>query len=662
MAEQQGLDFENSGGFWRDPFGDPPTVDEVSRATKDELLDAEGALICPCHHPLRHVFSVGISLEALELWLKRAPEAASIQDSHGNVVLSQVGESAPEDQAILITRCTPSRSLLLLDADGDTPLHCVLQNRASTQVLWTTIKKCPDKVFSTANKIGRLPLHDAIVNDAALDVINLLVERSPTNALATADVEGRLPIHLLTSHSLPEVASLLVRLSSPNAMLQKDNNEGMSPLHCAIYSNAHIDVITVLVDKSPDSLHASDKNGRLPLHLLLEQSWSRLLGTSSIRLLLGTRPQAVLRTRDRLNRLPLAIAIRNDAGPEVVKLLLDYSPRNILTANIFQGRIPLACAVEKSSNLEVVEMLTNQSSPHILARPNKQGKLPLHYIRRSTSVEIVEFLAAKSPEVLLKPDANGKLPIHYAIHRGAMGVVEVLVERCPAPLSVADNHGQLPIHVMASASEHVKRMLIHHCNVEDLLRADKDGRLPLHRAVKAGPSSAELIDLFLNRCPAALFHFDKNGRLPLFYATVGIPYRGSRRFQPIWVEGMIRYVDVANAANLLAERAPETIGLMDPHGRVLLHDLCEYKVPMDIVKLLVRLCPAALHHADDQGRLPLHYAIERKCLSEMVQVFLEGFPGAATLQDKRGRLPLYIACDARASLTVIFELIQVSPR
>jgi hypothetical protein len=119
--------------------------------------------------------------------------------------------------------------------------------------------------------------------------------------------------------------------------------------------------------------------------------------------------------------------------------------------------------------------------------------------------------------------------------------------------------------------------------------------------------------------------------------------------------------EIVHVVTILAERAPETAGVMNVNGQVIFHLLCEYKVPLEVIKVLVRLYPDALRHADLEGRLPLHYALEKECCSEFVQVLLVGFPGAVALRDKQGRLPLFIASDAHASLDVTFDLIRWSP-
>jgi ankyrin repeat protein len=294
-------------------------------------------------------------------------------------------------------------------------------------------------------------------------------------------------------------------------------------------------------------------------------------------------------------------------------------------------------------------------------------------------------------------DVEGKLPVHYAIHRNAvLPVVEIMVKASPGCLSVADNHGQLPIHIMESTCDDVKLILIQQSAAEDLMRADKDGQLPLHRALKSHSLSTELLQLLVDRCPSALFHFDRSGQLPLLQAISGSTREGHRLSARIRRLDRVRRLARARAeiiarraprahrfpradriprsmategppelltvSRLLAERAPETIKIIDPSGKVLLHHLCEYAVPTEVAELIVRLCPDGLGVADLEGRCPLHYAVENDCSTELVQVLLKGFPGAVTLRDKQGRLPLFIACEARLSLDVIFDLIRWSPQ
>jgi hypothetical protein len=194
-------------------FADPaPTAEDIANMTMEELLNV---VVCNCGcTPIGHWLRSDITVDALTLWLDRAPPVISIQNFHGNIALSQVRENTPEEQAFLVASRTPPEALLLLDGDGDTPFHCVLQNRASNGVLRACIEKCPVEVFSIANNDGMLPIHEAVQNGADLDILTSIVDLSPSHALETADAKGRLPVHWLTYRSSPEVADFCPTLSS----------------------------------------------------------------------------------------------------------------------------------------------------------------------------------------------------------------------------------------------------------------------------------------------------------------------------------------------------------------------------------------------------------------------------------------------------------------
>jgi hypothetical protein len=145
--------------------------------------------------------------------------------------------------------------------------------------------------------------------------------------------------------------------------------------------------------------------------------------------------------------------------------------------------------------------------------------------------------------------------------------------------------------------------------------------------------------LLVEHCPDAWLHYDNCGWLPLFYAIVVhiLPILTRKRrllLRPL----PSRCLPHSDLMTFLAEQCPEMLELVDPRGRVLFHDLCDYQVPVEIVERFVRLCPSGLCQADNECRLPLHYALENKHYSEMVQLFLEGFPRAVTCRDKPGRL------------------------
>jgi hypothetical protein len=341
----------------------------------------------------------------------------------------------------------------------------------------------------------------------------------------------------------------------------------------------------------------------------------------------------------------------------------------MLTMDIYNGRTPLALAVECACSLEIIQMLLKRSPPHICSVSDKNGKVPLHYIGREISPEVVTLLAENNREMLLSPDHEGRLPIHYAMPRRVSPVVvQVMADFRPDSLSVADKDGRLPVHLLRrrTPTDNVQRMMIGLSTPEHLLTTDNEGSLPIHRAIIGGSESG-IIKLLVDRCPASLLCFDNAGKLPLHHALAqeystrdsGPSQVGSHSLRiSNWRVGGPGQVGIAS---LLAERSPETLAMLDPHGQVILHTLCDYTIPDTVVASMVRLCPEALQMADREGRLVLHYALEKQQPFETVNILLKAFPGAVLVRDGSDRLPLYIACDAGASLDVIYRLARWAP-
>ena len=117
------------------------------------------------------------------------------------------------------------------------PLYCALcSGRAPLQLIQYLIEPYPEAVNSTDND-GNLPLHIACLMAASRNVIQLALDRF------TGDDRNHRRLSVV-------------------------NNDGQVPLHCyAICQGADTDALQPLLDLYPEGIHATDRNGRLPLHV-----------------------------------------------------------------------------------------------------------------------------------------------------------------------------------------------------------------------------------------------------------------------------------------------------------------------------------------------------------------------------------------------------------
>ena len=129
------------------------------------------------------------------------------------------------------------RGIRAKNGGGQLPLHCALwSGRAPLQLIQYLIELYPEAVNSTDND-GNLPLHIACLMAASRNVIQLALDRF------TGDDRNHRGLSVV-------------------------NNDGQVPLHCyVICDGADTDALQPLLDLYPEGIHATDRNGRLPLHV-----------------------------------------------------------------------------------------------------------------------------------------------------------------------------------------------------------------------------------------------------------------------------------------------------------------------------------------------------------------------------------------------------------
>jgi ankyrin repeat protein len=168
----------------------------------------------------------------------------------------------------------------------------------------------------------------------------------------------------------------------------------------------------------------------------------------------------------------------------------------------------------------------------------------------------------------------------------------------------------------------------------------RGGRLPLHMAVflpfcsaSSFSSRVELVKYLTDAYPPALQVQDKEGNLPLHYATM---LHGSDMIQ------------------VLLKAYPDACQVRNSRDRYPLHLLCDRYldddagaafIHQDDVQACVKACPNALQGLDRFGRTPLHLACNAEYLWrwDILNVLIQGYPAALLMKDKIRRTPLELA-------------------
>ena len=198
---------------------------------------------------------------------------------------------------------------------------------------------------------GRLALH-AILRSAKYSFVADDDYDDWHPPLTASVVQIRLPLGTLTPAQLP--ALLLQYLDTD--LIRKREKSGQLPVHLACEANAPVEVLTLLVEMDPVTLHIADLTGSLPLHLLCCNSGTTPTDDASVRFLVEQGGVGTLTARNHRGALPLHNLVASTNPPlRTVQYLIQSFP-GAATARTDAGIYPfmMAACDTCSASLSVV--------------------------------------------------------------------------------------------------------------------------------------------------------------------------------------------------------------------------------------------------------------------------------------------------------------------
>ena len=154
-------------------------------------------------------------------------------------------------------RCLAERISKSSGFNGMTLLHACVRFNPPFIVVQKIIKLCPDAP-KAQDCLNRTPLHVAAGTGASAAVIKVLVDAYP-DACLIQDDDGRTPLHLAcdsscelfegsanTPREAPTYEVVHTLLVASMSVVPLEDEEGMSALEYAIFSNANIKVVKLL--------------------------------------------------------------------------------------------------------------------------------------------------------------------------------------------------------------------------------------------------------------------------------------------------------------------------------------------------------------------------------------------------------------------------------
>jgi len=207
--------------------------------------------------------------------------------------------------------------------------------------------------------------------------------------------------------------------------VQVRDNFGWLPLHWACYRGAPLDVLNLLVEKYPESLHikVSDKKPSQFLRQCVNHD--------------DADDNMSFATKGKQYMFLLHRAAAGRYSVHLVKLLLEAFPNSCMIQDS-NGMVPLhhACVNALPESMDVVMVLlhaaNNNNSDTILTWKDNQGRTPS---------QLLQSIASQR-------DKNGKLILHHQASKGFFTAKSLILlfRAHPASIVSPDNLDMLPFH------------------------------------------------------------------------------------------------------------------------------------------------------------------------------------------------------------------------
>eukprot|EP00984_Skeletonema_dohrnii_P002172 scaffold746_cov96-Skeletonema_dohrnii-CCMP3373.AAC.4 len=387
-------------------------------------------------------------------------------------------------------------------------------------------------------------------------------------------------------------------------------------------------IIQLLIEAAPNTVRSADIDGRLPLHCLCGgKNGNEIAAIEILKLLIGMCPEAAQRA-DSFGYLPIHIAVITSNSTKFCRMLIEAYPGSERIIDDI-GMLPFHCACLKN-NYATVEYLYELYPDSINHATPATGYYPIHIaiqsmIRRSSTIEIVEFLLNCDPNVKLQKFRGIVSLLLWAYHlyfeqdgssiEAAVKVIKVIFDAYPEAIEddkIASN--------IQSCHEQVQAFL-----------------------------NGELVYARLARDHRLMTTPDGNGQLPLHRAL-----RNNVRL------GSIKLLVKGNA---LAVQSP------DNSGAIPLHVACQHHESANVVQYLIALDTASLDAVDRDGNTALHLVC-RGARHEIIALLLDKY-GAVSVSKRNAcdKLPIDLLWESNEVLDrdsieyteSVFRLIKAYP-
>ena len=295
------------------------------------------------------------------------------------------------------------------------------------------------EVINAQDESGKSALFLSIQNqhfEAAEYIIQVGADVNTATNEKDARFEGDTPLMLASSHGHFSTVDMLIQKDAKIDIKRKDG------FHSALFAaqKGHIDVLKLLIEKSPNVTDLKGYKGMTPLVAASKN------GHMSIVEYLLSLPQIDIDSQENDGSTPLIWATYEN-HTNVVQLLLLKGANATIKDNSGYASVHYAA---KKGYIKVVKLITKQF-PYIVNLKGSDGKSPLAIASINGHLDLVKCLVSLPQTIVDIQDNNGYTSLMFASYYNHIAIVQFLLEN-GAVKSSKDNVGNKALDWATSAN------------------------------------------------------------------------------------------------------------------------------------------------------------------------------------------------------------------
>jgi ankyrin len=523
---------------------------------------------------------------------------------------------------------------MIVDDDGNTPLHLAISHRKTTTKLLLT------KYDHSIKETNGCSLLHLVCQQGYFELVEQLVTDYNFNPMIFDD-NGNTPLHYAALGGRIKVANLLI--NKFGFLINHQNSKKETPLHLAC-TKGHVIFIQTLMTEYKADINTRDINNQTPLQRAVLSGQAKVIDcmikefncSANIK---GTNGCSLLHLACQQGHLEL-----------IEQLVAEYKLDPMIVDD--DGNTPLHYAALSGKN-EVASTLlvTEYSSP--VNHPNNNNEMPLHLACSRGHLAFIQTLVTEYTADINACDINDHTPLYRAVLSGQAKVIDCMIKEFNCSANIKGTNGCSLLH-LACQQGHLEliEQLVTEYKLDPMI-VDDDGNTPLHYAALSGKS--ELAAMLIIKYHSAVNHPNNNIETPLYLACS----KGHLSFiQTLVTEyaADINACDINGHTPLLRAALSGQAKVIDclikefncsadikgTNGCSLLHLACQ-QGHLELIEQLVAEYKLDPMIVDDDGNTPLHYAaLSGK--NEVANILIVKYHSAINHQNCKMETPLHLAC------------------